>query len=169
MSLELAVHTHIWIVTHPSSRCFLTASLAVHTHIWIVTRNGGGNNADGRPCSSYPHMDCYLPGLIKTLQRFTLQFIPTYGLLRDICKSLIRRLTCSSYPHMDCYCNILCSASILNTISGAIQKTNMIIGSIFKKSANLRANLPPHCCPLELRTSWLHLTIVFYCIFMLQL
>ena len=78
-----------------------------------------------KTCSSYPHMDCY-----SSKRRKRQSDLP-----------------CSSYPHMDCYCNILCSASILNTMSGAIQKTNMIIGSIFKKIRQLSCEPPAALLP----------------------
>ena len=48
----------------------------------------------GNPCSSHPSADCYPRGAIPVR-------VPR---------------ACSSHPSADCYCNILCSASVPNTI-----------------------------------------------------
>ena len=78
--LSLAVHTHIWIVTTIDDSIGGISILAVHTHIWIVTKIGDKFVVVGT-CSSYPHMDCY----------------PSFQ------QMLSDSVTCSSYPHMDCY------------------------------------------------------------------
>ena len=110
--------------SHPSADCYPPAPAV------LPLRN---------PCSSHPSADCYQIGgrfvntqmclqftsIRRLLQHYGMDASTAYQLAVHIHPQIVTAYgmdattayqACSSHPSADCYCNILCSASVPNTI-----------------------------------------------------
>ena len=74
------------------------------------------HTGDCNPCSSHPSADCYPPAPAVLPLRNPCSSHPSADCYLTSCLSGHRTGSCSSHPSADCYCNILCSASVPNTI-----------------------------------------------------